>query len=148
VCKNGTTVWVSINIATVTNKKGGALYFVSQFEDITERKKAEQRLKTAYKQIQDHVNSIQEIAWKQSHLIRSPLANLKGLVDILSRDPADQETINYIQVELDRLDTVIIEMAEDASIDGARQVVVTKRILASPFKELHRKVPAKRRSPA
>jgi len=147
VCKNGTTVWVSINIATVTNKKGGALYFVSQFEDITERKKAEQRLKTAYKQIQDHVNSIQEIAWKQSHLIRSPLANLKGLIDILSRDPGDTETINYIQAELDRLDTVIIEMAEDASTDGARQVVVTKRILTSPFKELYRKASARKKSP-
>jgi len=96
VCKNGTTVWVSINIATVTNKKGGPLYFVSQFEDITERKKAEQRLKTAYRQIQDHVNSIQEIAWKQSHLIRSPLANLKGLVNILNDNPADKEALTYI----------------------------------------------------
>ncbi len=147
ICKNGTAVWVSINIATVTNKTGGPLYFVSQFEDITERKKAEQSLKTAYKQIQDHVNSIQDIAWKQSHLVRSPLANLKGLTEILSHDPADKETLNYIQAELERLDTALIEMAEDACTDGARAVIVTKRILGSPFKELYLKAPTIEKGP-
>ena len=129
LCKNGAIVWVSVNIATVIDKKGGPIYFVSQFEDITERKKAERHLKTAYKQIQNHVNSIKEIAWKQSHLIRSPLANLKGLVDILKDDPSDKETIKYIQTELERLDEVIMDMAEDACNKGVIQIVVKKRSL-------------------
>jgi PAS domain S-box-containing protein len=136
ICKNGAVVWVSVNIATVIDKKGGPIYFVSQFEDITERKKAEQHLKTAYKQIKDHVNSIKEIAWKQSHLIRSPLANLKGLMAILNDDPSDKETIKYIQTELERLDEVIIDMAEDASNKGAIQIVVKKRSLNSSSKQL------------
>jgi len=132
ICKNGTTVWVSINIATVTNKKGGPVYFVSQFEDITERKKAEKHLRDAYKQIQDHVNSIQEIAWKQSHLIRSPLANLMGLVEILKADPAERETLKYVQIELERLDAVILEMAEDACSNGTTGLVARKRCLMLP----------------
>ena len=136
ICKNGATVWVSINIASVIDKKGGPIYFVSQFEDITNRKNAEQHLKTAYKQIKNHVNSIKAIAWKQSHLIRSPLANLKGLVDILSDDPSDTQTLNYIQTELERLDKVILEMADDASDKGAVTMVVKKRLLSLPFKQL------------
>jgi two-component system, sporulation sensor kinase E len=136
VCKNGATVWVSINIATVTNKKGGPVYFVSQFEDITERKKAEKHLKDAYKQIQDHVNSIKEIAWQQSHLIRSPLANLKGLVEILKAEPSEQEALQYVQMELERLDAAILEMAEDACTNGATGLVVSKRCLMLPRKKI------------
>jgi len=137
VCKNGATVWVSINIATVSNKKGGPVYLVSQFEDITERKKAEKHLKDAYKQIQDHVNSIKEIAWKQSHLIRSPLANLKGLVEILKAEPSESEALQYVEIELNRLDAVILEMAEDACANGVTGLVVSKRCLMLP----HKKVP-------
>jgi PAS domain S-box-containing protein len=139
VCKNGTIVWVSVNIATVMDKKGGPIYFVSQFEDITERKKAEQSLKTAYKQIKNHLCSIKDIAWKQSHLIRSPLANLKGLAAILQNNPTDDETLIYLQAELERLDKVIVEMAEDASNQGVIQVTVKKRVLKLPFKQPHLK---------
>ena len=130
LCKNGSTAWVSINVAMVTQKKGGPVYFVSQFEDITERKRAELQLKSAYKKIKDHINSITEIAWKQSHLIRSPLANLKGLVELLREDPADKVTLNYIKTEMERLDAVIIEMAEDACQNGITDIVVKKRALS------------------
>ena len=82
-----------------------------------ERKNAEQNLKAAYERIQDHINSIKDMAWKQSHLIRSPLANLKGLSAILKDDPSDGEVLAHIQNELDRMDTIIIEMAADASAD-------------------------------
>jgi len=140
ICKNGTVVWVCINLAAVTYKKGGPIYFVSQFEDITERKKAERHLKKAYKQIQDHINSLKDIAWKQSHLMRSPLANLKGLAEILKDDPSDREAIKYMQIELERLDGVIIEMAEDAYGKGATQIVVKKRSLDSPFTRRRSKV--------
>ena len=83
--------------------------------DITERKNAEQDLKSAYERIQNHINSIKDMAWKQSHLMRSPVANLKGLAALLREEPSDIELIKFIHLELNRLDEVIIEMAEDAS---------------------------------
>ena len=83
--------------------------------DITERKKAEHDLKSAYERIQKHVSNIQDMAWKQSHLIRSPLANLKGLAAMLKEDPADNEVLDFIRDELNRMDNIIIEMAEEAS---------------------------------
>ena len=85
------------------------------FSDITERKNAEESLKTAYGRIRDQIQSIKDIAWKQSHLIRSPVANLKGLVALLKQDPMNSELINFISTELERLDNVIIDMAGDAS---------------------------------
>ena len=86
-----------------------------ELSDITERKNAEENLKTAYLRIQKHVDSIKEMAWKQSHLIRGPIANLKGLAIMLNENPSDDEVLKYIQAELERLDKVIIEMADDAS---------------------------------
>src|SRR6202012_4109042 len=80
-----------------------------------ERNAAEQDLKTAYSQIQHQIDSIRDIAWKQSHLMRSPLANLKGLSNLLKDDPADAQALAHIQRELDRMDNIIIEMADDAS---------------------------------
>jgi PAS domain S-box-containing protein len=38
VCKDNSVVWIAVNTAAVVNKKGGAIYFVSQFEDITKGK--------------------------------------------------------------------------------------------------------------
>ncbi|MEO6980430.1 MAG: histidine kinase dimerization/phospho-acceptor domain-containing protein, partial [Mucilaginibacter sp.] len=80
------------------------------------RKNSEDNLKVAYERIQDHITSIKDMAWKQSHLIRSPLANLKGLAAMLADNPSDDEILKYLQTELERLDRVIIDMAEDASI--------------------------------
>ncbi|HEY9635950.1 MAG TPA: PAS domain S-box protein [Coleofasciculaceae cyanobacterium] len=42
--KCGDSVWILLSVSLVRNDQGEALYFVSQFQDITERKRAEQVL--------------------------------------------------------------------------------------------------------
>ena len=59
-----------------------------------------------------------EISWKQSHLVRAPLARLMGLVDILKEEqsnPAiDNELLNYILDTAYELDKVINEVSNKA----------------------------------
>ena len=112
---DGSAFWYYVRLFPITNDKKEIFGLMLALSDITERKNAEESLKTAYKQIQEHINSIKDMAWKQSHLIRSPLANLKGLAVMLKEDPSDNDVLKFIHAELDRLDAVIIEMAEDAS---------------------------------
>jgi len=107
--------WYYVRLFPITNEHKAILGVLMALYDITERKNAEQDLKTAYSRIQSHINSIKDMAWKQSHLIRSPLANLKGLTTLLQGDMSDKEVLEHIQTELDRMDAIIIEMAEDAS---------------------------------
>jgi len=57
------------------------------------------------------------MVWKQSHILRSPLANLKGLITVLQKDPGDKESLSYIEIELERMDKVFKEMAQDSSKD-------------------------------
>jgi len=107
--------WFFVRLFPITNDKKEILGLMLALSDITERKNAEESLKAAYKLVQDHINSIKEMAWKQSHLVRSPVANLKGLVAMLQTDHSDEKIQQFIKAELERLDKIIIEMAEDAS---------------------------------
>jgi two-component system, sporulation sensor kinase E len=111
--KDGTIMFVHIISHDIIFE--GRPVRLSMTNDITEKLHAENDLKSAYERIQNHINSIKDMAWKQSHLIRSPLANLKGLVAMLKDAPKDSEVFTHIQNELNRMDTIIIEMAEDAS---------------------------------
>ncbi len=114
---DGSTLWYYVRLFPITSDHTDILGILMALYDITERKNAEQNLKTAYKHIQNHINSIKDMAWKQSHLIRSPLANLKGLITMLKTDP-DPEILHHIKSELDRMDSIILEMAEDANTNN------------------------------
>ena len=107
-------LWYDVRLFPIINERKEILGMMMALYDITERKNAEQDLKNAYERIHSHINSIKDMAWKQSHLIRGPLANLKGLVAMLKDDPSDARLFNHIKNELERMDDIIIEMAEEA----------------------------------
>lgn len=50
--KNGSVVWVLLSVALVRGAQGEACLFISQIQDITQRKQAEQRLSEAAAKIQ------------------------------------------------------------------------------------------------
>ena len=112
---DGTEIWYDARLSPINNDNGEVLGMLVDLHDVTESKVNVQNLQSAYERIQAHISSIKDMAWKQSHLIRSPLANLKALAAILHEDPADRATLDHIQNELDRMDAIIIEMAEEAS---------------------------------
>ena len=56
-----------------------------------------------------------QIAWEQSHLVRTPLARIMGLVnlfknDFISEDERDMY-FNYLQISAEELDNVIKAIA-------------------------------------
>lgn len=111
----GKVIWYNARLSPISNDKGDILGMLVDLHDVTESKINVQNLQSAYERIQAHISSIKDMAWKQSHLMRSPLANLKALTAILHEDPTDQMTLDHIQNELDRMDAIIIEMAAEAS---------------------------------
>lgn len=108
--------WYHVRMFPIADKDDKILGLVLAITDITNRKEAERDLNEAYQSIRSHINKIREMAWKQSHLIRSPLANLKGLVPMLRTDPSDQEVLKYLEIELDRMDEILSDMAEGTSL--------------------------------
>lgn len=112
---DGTVFWYDVHLSPIMDDNKKILGMLMALYDITERKENEQNLRNAYDRIQDHVESIKDMAWKQSHLMRSPLANLKALADILKWHPTDDEAMQHFQAELARMDAIIHEMAQEAS---------------------------------
>ncbi|WP_448697705.1 PAS domain S-box protein [Mucilaginibacter sp. AW1-3] len=114
---DGINIWYYVRMFPIADKENEIHGLVLAITDITERKEAEESLQSAYERIKTQIKFIREMIWKQSHILRSPLANLKGLITILENDPTDKDIMNYIDIELNRLDTVIMEMAKDSAKD-------------------------------
>lgn len=107
-------LWYYVRMFPISNTKNDILGLVLAISDITERKTAEESLLAAYDKIKTKIQYIREMAWKQSHILRSPVANIKGLVGILGTDPGDMVVMGHIQTELERMDAVFNEMAADS----------------------------------
>jgi PAS domain S-box-containing protein len=68
--------------------------------DITERKKAEEKIARQNKVFSD-------IAWKQSHLVRAPLANILSLTNLMQIEGFDPALLAALGDESKKLDAVI-----------------------------------------
>ena len=56
--KDGDIVWSQLSVTLVHDAAGAPLYFVSQIEDVTERKRTEAALKDAYAEIDRVINAV------------------------------------------------------------------------------------------
>lgn len=116
--EDGCQLWYYIRMFPIADKGHKILGLVLAITDITERKEAERDLQIAYQSIQTHIDKIREMTWKQSHLIRSPLANVKVLFSMMKADPTDEKVSVYIETELERMDKILLDMAKGAARIG------------------------------
>ena len=82
--------------------------------DITQYVQQNEKLTDAQIQLNQKNNILQEIAFSQSHLVRSPLANIIGLVKVLEKMELDQNLKNICQMLLEssnKLDEVVNEIS-------------------------------------
>ena len=89
--------------------------------DITEHVEVNQQLKAAKSEIKHKKTELDRIYWEQSHVIRRPVANIIGLVNILNRLDPDHSLGNiYLMLDecANELDTAIknIVMRNERSI--------------------------------
>ncbi|MEX8549105.1 MAG: PAS domain S-box protein [Mucilaginibacter sp.] len=99
--------------ATIRKHDGKGGYIITQWEyraifdaqnqpdgvfcmgyDITEYEKASQQLEVAKTEIEEKKSILEQIGWEQSHVIRRPVANIIGLVNILNKMEIDQNLSN------------------------------------------------------
>lgn len=73
---------------------------IGAMQDITQLKQHEQ-------QILAQNQHLLEIAWKQSHEVRRPLANLLGLIEILEVDDSSRKLLQHLRNEAETLDCII-----------------------------------------
>ncbi len=103
---NGTTMFVQYKAIFIRDSNGKATRILATMIDLTE---ALERLN----KIENQNKTLKEIAWIQSHVVRAPLANLIGLVQLLKtknkeKNPVENlKILNYINETAEKLDKII-----------------------------------------
>ncbi len=106
--KSGKTIEVEIESSKIlVNDRDAALVLANDITDKVEY------ISTIEKQNQ----TLREIAWIQSHVVRAPLARLMGLINLLEFegqqiDPEKEELLNYIKNSADELDEIIRDISK------------------------------------
>jgi signal transduction histidine kinase len=89
-------------------------------DEIEQRKISEKRLRKLFSELQLAYERVNHFSQMVSHNLRSPIANLKGIVTILNEtentEEEKKEYLNAIFVAAHKLDNVIIDMNEILSI--------------------------------
>ncbi len=110
---NSRFTWMQIDFTAHYNELGKLQGVSVGVTDIDEKKRM------TYLQ-QKYVQRLDELAWDSSHLLRAPVANMKGIVNLigqkdiqLSKEEKEQ-LISHMSDELDDLDNVIRDMVGKA----------------------------------
>ena len=68
------------------------------------------------RKVQSQNKVLKEIAWEQSHVVRAPLARIKGLLHLLDEedfeDMSQEEILFHIKDSADELDSIIRNIVE------------------------------------
>ena len=132
--KNKEIIWVRDNIRVVYDHEGRIEYFEGTLEDISERKEAEEKLKTQFEELQKTNSELDRFVYSVSHDLRAPLASILGLINIAEMEgpaPSFKNYLTLIRNSINRLDGFIKDI-----LDYSRNSRMGVRIEKIDFNEL------------
>ncbi|WP_215224875.1 PAS domain S-box protein [Echinicola shivajiensis] len=118
--KNGDIVNIILAVSLVRDVKNHPMYFISQIIDITELKKAQQKIQTLLNTTQEQNNRLQNFAHIVSHNLKSHSGNIDFMIDIvLDEKPELKEfpTISHLKQASKNLSETIYHLNEVALIN-------------------------------
>jgi PAS domain S-box-containing protein len=133
--KNGKIIWVRANERAVKDKKGKTLYFEGMLENITERKLAEDKLKSQFEELQKTNFELDHFVYSVSHDLRAPLTSVMGLVNIAELEnisPTQKEYWSMVRKSVVRLDGFIkdiLDYSSNSRTEVRREKIDFKRII-------------------
>lgn len=104
--KDGHIIWGLLSVSLVRDEDGDPLYFVSQVQDISERKRAEEFMNNSEK-----LTVAGQLAAGIAHEIRNPLTAIKGFFQIMEHEFTDKKMyFEVINTEMERIETILNEL--------------------------------------
>ncbi|RFN59350.1 PAS domain-containing sensor histidine kinase [Marixanthomonas ophiurae] len=118
--KNGSIIWALLSVSLVKNSKGKPQYFVSQINNITERKKTEVKNKSLLEVTKDQNMRLLNFAHIVSHNLRSHSGNLEMLLNLMEMDlpeSTENEFFPMLKTAVDHLQETIENLNEVAVVN-------------------------------
>ncbi len=121
----GEVLWVSEKCQHVRNAAGKIICSLGMLLDITERKKAEDKLRKLTENLKRSNADLQQFARFASHDLQSPLKNVEGFAKLLARrykgkiDKQADEILEYIMEGLREMQTLVKDLLEFSRIDAS-----------------------------
>lgn len=121
--RNGNIIWAQLNTALVWNEKGEPLYYISQIQDITQRKQMESQLQNALAQAQESNRLKSEFLANMSHEIRTPMNGILGMTEIVLDTELNEEQQHCLQMAYtsgQNLMTIINDILDFSKIEAGK----------------------------
>ena len=124
--ENGTLLWLDISRMPLLDETGSVYGILGVFEDITERKQAEETLRKANEQLigQDKLKS--ELIDTITHELRTPLCIFRNIISnavvgaLGKISPKLRENLTVADAEINRLARIISDFADVSQIDEGK----------------------------
>ena len=113
--KSGQVVWVQLNVSLIHDAQGKSLYFISQIQDITQRKQAEEELIIANKEL---VCQNEEKEKRAAELILANEETVRRLQNIQAVHKIDQAIAGSLDLNF-TLNVVLEQVKTQLNIDAA-----------------------------
>jgi PAS domain S-box-containing protein len=126
VRKDGRLVWVLISSTAIRDDLGHPLYFVSQMQDVTERKDAERILRQANLELETRNEELDAFAHSVAHDLKNPVGLIIGCAEELTHDYATlsnderQQLVHAIARNGRKTDSIIEELLLLAGVRKAQ----------------------------
>lgn len=104
---NGKSGYLGVRYFVVKDEFGHTVKTIGANQDITERKSAEQALKALLDKTTDQNRRLKDFSFMTSHNIRSSVANLLGLSQMLKDEPANLNYIDMLGATVNELDKTV-----------------------------------------
>ncbi|QJD94453.1 PAS domain-containing protein [Mucilaginibacter robiniae] len=121
--KDGTTFWNLIKATPIFDDLGKLERYIIIHVDITEKKKAEMELRLLADDLYRQNKELHQFAYIVSHNLRSPVANIVGLTNLLElfKDDADVhgQTLKKLIKSVNNLDAVIKDLSYILTVNNA-----------------------------
>jgi PAS domain S-box-containing protein len=128
--KDGVRVWFSENARAVREASGAIAYYVGTSENITERKRAQEKLereiierKRAEEAAEMANRSKSEFLANMSHEIRTPMNGIFGMTELLldtELTPEQRDNLSLVRLSAESLLTVINDILDFSKIEAGK----------------------------
>jgi PAS domain S-box-containing protein len=123
--KDQKIVWVTVAAKLIRDSDGRPLRTIGVFQDITERKRAEEELKQADQRKDEFIATL-------AHELRNPLAPIRNAVEMLalcqSSDPDFEWSRNVIDQQVKHLACLVDDLIDVSRITRNRLVIKKERV--------------------